>query len=113
MSLLLPLTKLFTPRALPGEVAPQMPRYRSSPAVRSSVHERGIVLFHTHTGKILQANLTGAFIWESIRQGKSPLEISEQLALDQSTSQAQAKRDTEVFLTLLENAQIVHRVGVA
>ncbi|HEU0119602.1 MAG TPA: lasso peptide biosynthesis B2 protein [Bryobacteraceae bacterium] len=83
------------------------PHYEVSPFVRFHVHERGLILFHTQTGKILQSNRAGIPIWNALRAGKSLVEISSDFIRGHSLSEVSSPPDTNAFLATLERAKLV------
>lgn len=63
----------------------------------------GLVLINPLTGKIRVLNTTGSFIWTSLANGKTALEIQSHLVDSYQLSQEQAAADVETFILDLHN----------
>ena len=63
----------------------------------------GLVLINPLTGKIRVLNTTGSFIWTSLANGKTVLEIQHHLVDNYQLSQEQAAADVEIFILDLHN----------
>jgi hypothetical protein len=84
-----------------------------TPDIQASVHEDGIVLLHIPTGRVFQSNRTGARIWQALSGGLQPDAIATEISGDYGVPQDLAARDTDSFLTALEQHGFVTRTGNA
>jgi len=69
----------------------------------------GLVLINPSTGKIRVLNTTGSFIWTSLADGKTPLQIQSHLIDSYQLSQEQAAADVESFILELHNRGLLVR----
>lgn len=79
------------------------PAFRIPEAVRSSVHDGGLILFQTESGTIYSAGRTGATIWEIIQQGGSESQAADALRQRFGARPEEAERGTASFVTMLES----------
>jgi hypothetical protein len=82
----------------------------SSEAV-ASIHDDGIVILHTHTGRLFTANRTGACIWRCIEQQLTFATIAEKISSDYRIAQSIAREHTAHFLAELERHGLIERGG--
>ncbi|HLG59552.1 MAG TPA: PqqD family protein [Vicinamibacterales bacterium] len=76
-------------------------------AVRASIHDSGIVLFHTQKGRLFAANSAGACIWQGLER-RLPIdaivsEVSQRYRIAEETARIDAVR----FISELERERLV------
>jgi Coenzyme PQQ synthesis protein D (PqqD) len=77
--------------------------------VTASMHDTGVVLFHTANGQLFTSNLAGALIWQGLQSSLSAESIAEQLSLRYRIPRAVAEADTTHFLAQLEGQHLIER----
>jgi hypothetical protein len=74
----------------------------SSANLRSVVDRDGAVILDMERNAISTLNLTGAYVWERLQQGKSADEIVEDLARETGAEVSVVDRDIHTFLEELK-----------
>ena len=80
---------------------------RIAPGVSASIHEGGLVLLQTRTGKVFQANRVGARIWQALEERADLDGLSQELVQAYGIPLEQARQDIREFLDQLKAAQFV------
>ncbi|HYL73916.1 MAG TPA: PqqD family protein [Bryobacteraceae bacterium] len=94
-----------------GEISETRDSFTVASGVQASVHDDGVVLLHIPTGKVFQANHTGARIWQHLSSGMQPGVIATEISRHYGVPQDLATRDIASFLTALEQHGFVTRTG--
>jgi hypothetical protein len=81
--------------------------YRVPDGVRSTRNEDGGVLLDIERGKLLRLNLTGALIFEWLREGQSELQIATRIGEHFEVSRETAENDLAEFIGLLKQQQLL------
>jgi len=82
-------------------------RVRTSPLVRASISDDGLVLLDVGGGLVLASNAVGARIWQLIEQGRTPQDIARQLADDYGVALDRAGGDVAAFVSALVDRGLV------
>ena len=80
-----------------------------SPDCTVSLNADGAVFLHHGKGAIFTSNLTGARIWQGLRDGESVDEISAKIGREQSVPWEQVRQDTVRFVGEMESYGLVSR----
>ena len=85
--------------------------YRAIPnsEAAASVHEDGMVILQTNSGRLFSSNRTGASIWRGIEQSLSIDAIAQQLSSEYRVDRPVAKEHAELFLNELERNNLIQR----
>lgn len=75
--------------------------------VRTSFNQDGAVLMDIHGGSMLTLNPIGSIIWKQLGNGRSPVQIAENLASEFSIPREQALADVNEFIQQLEARQLI------
>ena len=79
------------------------------PEAVASIHEQGVVILHTGTGRIFGSNLAGACIWRGIELQLSPEAIAERLKSHFPIALTTAREHTARFLEQLQENGLIER----
>ena len=79
------------------------------PSVTASVHDAGIVLFHTERGQLFSANIVGARIWSGLRRALPLDVIAAELSEFYAIPQATAREHTARFVHELADHHLIAR----
>ena len=80
-----------------------------SARVTASTHENGVVLLHTGTGVLFEANRTGSRIWQGLERHVPIDEIAADISRTYGITQATALEHTGRFLADLERHGLIER----
>lgn len=83
--------------------------FTATPDVATSIHDDGIVIFHTGKGSMFSSNRTGAQIWRGVEQQLSVDAIAQRLSGEYQLELTTARAHTVQFLTELQRHQLVQR----
>jgi Coenzyme PQQ synthesis protein D (PqqD) len=84
-------------------------RITVSPEAAASIHDDGMVIFHTGKGRLFSSNRTGAHIWRCIEQ-QLPFEaIAEKISCEYQIARTIAREHTARFLAELERHSLIER----
>jgi hypothetical protein len=84
-------------------------RITVSSEAAASIHDDGIVILHTRTGRLFTANRIGARIWRCIEQKSSFEAIAEKISNEYQIALTTAREHTAHFLAELERHSLVER----
>ena len=85
------------------------PNIAMYPEAVASIHEQGVVILHTGTGRIFGSNLAGACIWRGIELQLSPEAIAERLKSHFPIERTTAREHTARFLEQLQENGLIER----
>ena len=78
-----------------------------NPEASASIHDDGLVILHTHSGRLFTSNQTGARIWRCIER-QVPFEaIADEIGSEYQISRTTAREDIARFLADLERNNII------
>jgi len=77
--------------------------------VTASVHDDGLVILHTRSGRLFSANQTGARIWCCIERQIPPEAIADEIGSVYQIAPATAREHTTRFLAELERNNLIER----
>ena len=75
----------------------------------ASIHEDGIVIFHTRKGRLFSSNRTGACIWRCIEQRLSLDAIAQKIGSEYQIAVTTAREHAASFLAELERHGLTER----
>jgi hypothetical protein len=81
----------------------------ASSYVTSSVHEGGVVFFHSENGRLFSSNHTGAAIWNGIKEGLPVDAIARQISDENAIDFEIALTDVERFIDELSRRELIAR----
>ena len=81
--------------------------FERPPAVVASVHDDGLVLFHTGIGRLFTANRTGARIWQCLERNLPVDAIAAEIGRDYRIADGMATEHTTRFLTELQRQGLI------
>ena len=82
----------------------------AQPTVVASIHDNGIVLFHTGNGQLFSANRTGARIWQGIVRHLTVDAMAAEISSEYQIAADSAREHTVRFLTeLMERGLVVSK----
>jgi hypothetical protein len=79
----------------------------TSPAVRASISDDGLVLLDLQGGLVLASNQVGARIWELLEQQRTPVEIAHQLVEECDVPLERVHHDVMAFVSALSKRGFV------
>ena len=86
-------------------------RFTVNPETAASIHDDGIVIFHTASGSLYSSNGSGARIWRGIEQ-QLPLEaIAGEISAEFQIADSSAREHVARFVAALERNELIQRKG--
>jgi|SRR5215469_15882080 len=86
-------------------------RFTVNPEIAASIHDSGIVIFHTGSGSLYSSNGSGARIWRGIEQ-QLPLEaIAGEISDEFQIADSSAREHVARFVAELERNELIQRKG--
>ena len=83
--------------------------FSATPEAAASIHDDGVVIFHTGKGSLFSSNRTGAQIWRGVEQKLSVDVIAQQLSGEYQIELSTARAHTFGFLAELQRHALVQR----
>ncbi|HJZ63216.1 MAG TPA: PqqD family protein [Candidatus Acidoferrum sp.] len=80
-----------------------------NPEAAASIHDEGIVIFHTGNGTLYCSNHTGARVWRAVERQLSLAAIAEELSSAYQIALATAREHAVRFLEELERHMLIQR----
>ena len=84
-------------------------RFTVNPETTASIHDDGIVIFHTGNGRLYASNGTGARIWRGVEQQLPVAAIAEEISSGHQITQTSAREQVVHFLRELERHTLIQR----
>jgi len=83
--------------------------FKVSAQAIASIHDDGIVILHTGSGRIFTSNITGARIWNGIERHLHLESIADEISSAYEIAQTTARDHALRFLAELERHSLVQR----
>jgi len=84
-------------------------RFTVNPETTASIHDDGIVIFHTGNGRLYASNETGARIWRGIERKLSLEAIAGEISGAYQIAVTAAREHTVRFMAELERHTLIQR----
>ena len=72
--------------------------FSSASNLRSIIDETGAVILDISTNRMVTLNATGGYIWDRLRQGKTIIEVAQELSCESNQEIAEVERDVRDFV---------------
>jgi hypothetical protein len=83
--------------------------FKVSPQAVASIHDDGIVILHTPSGRIYTSNTAGARIWTAIERHLHLESIADEISAAYQITRTTAREHAQRFLSELERNSLVQR----
>jgi hypothetical protein len=81
--------------------------FSSASNLRSIVDENGAVILDISANRMVNLNVTGGYVWDKLRQGKSIIEVAQELSRESHREIDEIERDVREFVDQLISKRLL------